>query len=336
MVNSSSGRSLPILLVSLVAATIGATAALVLGLLTFGVQATVNPDHVPLAVGTEDPSAASALGQLTQQIASRGGSEIEWHTVQSRAEAETLLDNKQVYGAVLLSPSSGGLNATILLSGAVNPQATAIAQPILIGVAAGTKAQFQVVTLHPVSAAGRTLPLAGTALLWLAALVGNVLALTLGPRLRGGVALGRAGVIGLASFSAILGTGLVVGLAYVWDPNLAIGWDAAGFFLLVGFAFALLQAAVLRWLGVAGVALLGPLYLIAPAVAALPPELINPTYRALLWSWTPFRFSIEGIRSVMFLGGGAPDVQPALILFAAIALGAAILIAVRRKSPVVA
>ncbi len=321
--------------VSLLAAIIGAIAALVLGLLTFGVQATVNPDHVPLAVGTEDPAAATALAQLTQNIASHGGSEIDWHTVQSRAEAESLLDSKQVYGAVLFSPVSGGLNATVLLSGGLNPQATAIAQPILVGVAAGTRAQFKVVMIHPTSAAGRTLPLAGTALLWLAALAGNIVWLVLGPRLRGGRPIGRVGVVGLAAWSSLGGAGLVIGLGWLWDSSLPIGWDLAGFLILVGLAFALLQAAILRWFGFPGVAVLGPLYLIAPAVAGLPPELINPVYRALLWSWTPFRFSVEGIRSLMLLGGGAPDVQPALILFAAIALGGAILIAVRRKNPAV-
>jgi hypothetical protein len=92
---------------------------------------------------------------------------------------------------------------------------------------------------------------------------------------------------------------------------------------------------LLRWLGLAGAALLGPFYLIAPAVAGLPPELINPTYRALLWSWTPFRFSAEGMRSMLFLGGSAPDVQPALVLMFAIALGGAVLVIARRKSPAV-
>ena len=322
-------------MVSVLVALGGALVALALGLLTFGVQATVNPDHVPLAVGAEDPSAAAALAQLTQGIASHGGDQIEWHTVQSKADAMSMLDAKKVYGAVLFSPGSGGLEATVLLSGAVNPQATAIAQPILIGVAAGTKAQFEVTTIHPASAAGRTLPLAGTALLWLAALIGNVMVLVLGPRLRGGSAIGRAGVIGSAASSALLGTGLVLGLAWLWDSSLSIASDVAGFLMLVGFSFALLQAAVLRWLSFAGMALLAPLYLMAPAVAALPPELINPVYRALLWSWTPFRFSVEGMRSLMFLGGAAPDVQPALILFAAVAIGAALLVAVRRKSPAV-
>ena len=99
----------------------------------------------------------------------------------------------------------------------------------------------------------------------------------------------------------------------------ALGWEAIGFMALVGAAFGLLQAGVLRWLGLGGVALLGLFYLMAPAVAGQPPELLNPLYRDLLWSWTPFRFSTEALRSLIFLGSGAPDVQPALWLFGGIA-----------------
>jgi hypothetical protein len=333
MVSSSGVRRLPPPVVVVLAALIGTFAALILGLLTFGVQATVNPDHVPLAVGSEDASGAAALMPLIQGVAGHGGDQIDWHITRSRTEAVSMLDSKQVYGAVLFSPAQAGLSATVVLSGAVNPNATAIAQPILIGVAAGTKAPFQVVTIHPTSAAGRTLPLAATALLWLTGLAANMVALVLGPRLRGGTGLGRVGVIGVAAGASLLGTGLVVGLGWLWDSSLPIGWDVASLLVLVGLAFALLQAAVLRWVGVAGSAILGPLYLMAPAVAGLPPELINPVYRALLWSWTPFRFSVEGIRSMMFVGGGAPDVEPALLLFAAIALGGLILVSVRRTNP---
>jgi hypothetical protein len=104
----------------------------------------------------------------------------------------------------------------------------------------------------------------------------------------------------------------VLGLARIWDAGLPLSWEVAGFLGLVGTAFALLQAGVLRWLGLAGMAVLAPLYLMAPAVAGMPPELLNPVYRALLWSWTPFRFTAEGLRSLLFVGSGAPDVQYAL------------------------
>lgn len=331
--NSSARRTVPLPLAVLVPALIGGVAATVLALLTFGVQATVNPDHIPLAVGADDSSSAAAIGRLTQGISARGGDQVSWQVVQSRADAETLLDTKQVYGALLFNPTQSGLEATVLLSGGVNPNATSVAQQILSGVAQGVGAKWEVEMIHPTSAAGRAVPLAATALLWLTALVANIVTLVLGPRLRGGTPLGRAGVFGVAAFASVIGTGVVAGLAWLWDSSLPIDWSVAGFLALTGLAFALLQAAALRWLGIAAVALLGPFYLMAPAVAGLPPELINPTYRALLWSWTPFRFSTEAVRSLMFLGGGAPDVQPAILLMFAIAIGGAILVAARRKSP---
>ena len=333
--NSTRRRVIPLPIVAVIPALVGGVAATALALLTFGVQATVNPDHVPLAIGAEDPATAPALAQLTQGVSAHGGDEISWQVVQSRADAVKLLDSKQVYGALLFTPSQSGLSASIVLSGAVNPQATAVAQPILLGIAQGVGAKAQIETIHPASAAGRTLPLAGTALLWLTALIASISALVLGPRLRGGAAIGRIGVLGVAAAAAVVGTGVVIGLGWLWDSSLTIDWSVAGFLALSGLAFALLQAAALRWLGFEAVALLAPFYLMAPAVAGLPPELINPTYRALLWSWTPFRFTSEGIRSLLFLGGGAPDVPPAIVLMLAIALGGAILVIARRKNPTV-
>jgi hypothetical protein len=40
-------------------------------------------------------------------------------------------------------------------------------------------------------------------------------------------------------------------------------------------------------------------------------------------------------RSLMFLGGDAPDVQPALLVLVAIALGGLVVAAARRKSPAI-
>jgi len=184
--------------------------------------------------------------------------------------------------------------------------------------AAGPPA-VQVVTIHPTSAAGRVLPLAASALLWLGTLLTSILAVAVAPRLRGGRPLGRPALLASAVTATALGVGVVLGLARLWDSSLTIGWEAIGFLALVGGAFALLQAGVLRWLGVRGVAILAPLYLMAPAVAGLVPELLDPIYRMWLWSWTPFRFSTEGLRSLLFLGTGGPDVQTALWVFGAIA-----------------
>jgi len=319
----------PAALVAVAVAAAGALAALLIGLLTFGVQATAAPHHVPLAVGTDDAAAAPALAPLTQRVAGQGGDAVAWRTVDSRGEAERLLDGGDVYGAVLFSPGPGGLTATVLVSGALNPSAAQVAEPVLTQVAAnvvaaartqpaGPAPAVQVVTIHPTSAAGRALPLAASALLWLATLIASVLALVAAPRLRNGRPLGTPGTLVTAGAAALLATGVVAGLAHAWDASIAVSREAVGFVALVGLAFALLQAAVLRWLGLRGLAVLVPLYLTAPAVAGLVPELLNPAYRDLLWSWTPFRFSAEGLRGLLFLDGAA-DVRTALWIFGGIA-----------------
>lgn len=312
-------------LVIVIPALLGATVALVLGLLTFGVQATAEPRHLPLGVGPADASEAPALEQVTRAVSAQGGELVDWRVINSRADAERLLDSKQIYGALLLNPSSTGLSATVLISGAVNPGAAQAAQPILSQVAQGVTAAggapaVQLAILHPTSAAGRTLPLAASALLWLATLVASVFVVAALPRLRGGTPIGRATAIGAGAMAAIFGAAVVLGLAWIWDSSLPLSWAFAGMLLLVGLAFALMQGAVLRWLGLPGMAVLAPLYLMAPAVAALPAELLNPVYRTLLWSWTPFRFSSEGFRSLLFLGSNTADVRTALLVFGGIAL----------------
>jgi hypothetical protein len=354
MMTSPHERSIPGGVVGVLFGTAGALIALLLGLITFGVQATVAPRQVPLALGVTAPSAAQALTPIIARVQAQSGDAVSWRTVGSRAEAERLLDRKEIYGALLLNPSPSGASATVLVSGAVNPSATQVAQPLLTQVAesivsslraqaAGRAAQaappaipaapvpaVQVVTIHPASAAGRVLPLAASALLWLATLITSALLVAVGPRLRSGRPIGLAAWLGGAFTGALLGTGVVLGLARFWDASISIGWDAIGFIALVGLAFALLQAAVLRWLGLRGVGLLAPLYLVAPAVAGLVPELLHPFYRDALWSWSPFRFSTEALRSLLFLGSGAPDFQPALYVFAGIALGGLLLLLVPR------
>ncbi len=257
---------------------------------------------------------------------------------------------------MLFDPAPGGPTATVLLSGALNPSATQFAQPVLTQVAenvtSAARAQaasrpapaggpsaptaappapaVQVVTIHPTSAAGRTLPLAASALLWLATLITNAIVIVAGPRLGGGRPLAAGARLVAAITAALLGTAVALGLARLWDAGIPLGWDVAGFLALVGLAFSLLQVGVARWLGPAGLAVLAPLYLIAPATAGLVPELLNPVYRWALWSWTPFRFSTEALRSLLFLGRDAPDVQPALWVFGGIGLAGLALAAIPR------
>jgi hypothetical protein len=298
---------------ALVAALVGALAAAVLGLLTFGAQATVSPDHVPLAVSAPSPEIAS-------RIAGQGGDHVSWRVV-SPSEGRKLLADKEVYGVLELgSPTS------VVLSGAVNPAGTQVAQQILTTVASlvpGAQPP-QVVTLHPASTAGRVAPLAGSALLWIAGLVAGLLFVLM--KTRSGATPGIGARIALPVGASVLSVGVVALLLRLWDSSLPLGWDVLGYLLLAALAFTGVQGALLRVLGFRAAAVLGPLYLIAPAVAGQVPELLHPFYRDVLWSWTPFRFAAEGVRSLLQGTASAPDVRTGLIVLGSMAVAGLIVI----------
>jgi len=308
----------------------GAVVATVLGLLTFGAQATVAPDHLPLAVTA--PATGPAAAQLrtaADQIAGQGGDTVGWQ-VTDPARARDLLADKEVYGILELGATQTGPTMKIVVSGAVNPQGTQVAQQVLTGAAqglAGALAQQQpdlriappqVETVHPTSTAGRTAPLAASALLWIGGLVA---AMAFGLLVvRKGMRPGAGSRLTLVASVSVLATGVVVGLMKLWDSSLDIGLDVLGFLLLTAVAFSAVQGALLRLVRLRAAAILAPMYLLAPAVAGTVPEMLNPAYRTLLWSWTPFRFSTEGLRSLLQGVPDAPDVRTGMVVLASMAV----------------
>jgi hypothetical protein len=293
-----------------VAALAGALVAAVLGLLTFGAQATVEPDHVPLAV--VGPT------EVTSRLAAQTGDHVAWRVV-NPTEGRELLADKEVYGVLEL-----GQPIKVVLSGAINPGGAQVAQQVLTTAAqALTAAQPgaqppQVITLHPASTAGRVAPLAGSALLWIAGLVAGLLFVLM--KTRSGTNPGLAARLSLPLGASALGVGVVALLIRLWDSSLPLGWDVLGYLFLAALAFTGVQGALLRLLGFRAASVLAPLYLIAPAVAGQVPELLHPFYRDILWSWTPFRFAAEGTRSLLQGTGSAPDVQTGLIVLGSMAV----------------
>jgi hypothetical protein len=295
---------------ALVAALAGALVAVVLGLLTFGAQATVNPEHVPLAI----VGPAEIVSRLTAQT----GEHVDWR-VANPTEAQQLLADKEVYGVLEL-----GRPVKVVLSGAINPAGAQVAQQVLTTTAqALTAAQPgaqppQVITLHPASTAGRVAPLAGSALLWIAGLVAGLLFVVIRTRTGATPRIGARITLPLAV--SVLAVGVVALLIRLWDSSLPLGWDVLGYLFVAALAFTGVQGALLRLLGFRAAAVLAPLYLIAPAVAGQVPELLHPFYRDILWSWTPFRFAAEGTRSLLQGTGSAPDVQTGLIVLGSMAV----------------
>ena len=290
---------------ALVTAVAGAVVAFLLGLLTFGVQATVHPHDVPLAVVAPPP--------IAERVTAADSAEVDLRVVGAE-EARTLLADKEVYGVLEIVPGQ----ATIRLNPAINPSGTQVAQQVLTGVAQGAGLPLKVET-QAVSAAERTAPLAASALLWVGGMVAGLLFVVLkGRRLRW-----------LSSLTAaVLVVGSVTGLLAWWGVTFSA--QALGFLLVVAVSFALLQAGLFKHLGIRAMGVLGLLYLMAPAVAGQVPELLNPVYKAVLWSWTPFRFSAEGLRTLMYDG----SISTEWWVFGGIALvGLVLLLAGQKTQP---
>jgi hypothetical protein len=311
-----------------VAAAVGALVAVILGFLTFGAQATAAPDKIPVAVAAPG---TGPLGAVAEQVSQHGGGQLGWR-VTSPEQGRKLLEDKEVYGVLELGP---GPSATVVLSGAVNPSGTQIAQQALTGAAqalslAAAQAgnppvAVKLEALHPASVAGRTAPLAASALAWVGCLAAGAV-LLLATRRTGSVPGVGARLIQVAG-AGVLVTAVIAGFLRLWDASLPLGWAVLGFLFLAVTGFAALQAGLLRLLGVRAMAILGPLYLVAPAVAGQVPEMLNPAYRSLLWSWTPFRFSTEGLRSLLQGMPGAPDVATGIWVLAALLIVGLIVVA---------
>ncbi|PXY24317.1 hypothetical protein BA062_29290 [Prauserella flavalba] len=317
-------------------ALVGGLAVVVLGFLTFGAQTTAAPKHVPVAVSAP---ATGPLHQAAQRVAGQGGEVLGWR-VTTPAEGRQLLEDKEVYGVLELTAAQGAPSAKVVVSGAVNPTGTQLAQQGLTGAGqaltaafaqGGAAAPVAVETVHETGAAGRFAPLGLSALAWVGGLAAGA-ALTVLSQRRGALPSP------LARFTQVLGTsvlvtGALVGFVALWDSSLHLGWETIGFVFLTAMAFASLQAGLLRLLGVRAMAILGPLYLLAPSVASQVPEMLNPAYANLLWSWTPFRFSTEGLRSLLVGTPDAPDVATGVwVLGAMLVAGLLVVLWPRRGS----
>lgn len=74
------------------------------------------------------------------------------------------------------------------------------------------------------------------------------------------------------------------------------------FLWLAGTAFFLLQSSLLNWLGMPAIGLLVLLLFFSMPVISLAPEFLPDMTKAWLYSWTPLRFAVEGLRDQMYFG----------------------------------
>ncbi|GAA5120634.1 ABC transporter permease [Haloechinothrix salitolerans] len=336
MAKSTSKRA-PLVVVT---ALVGGLVAGVLALLTFGAQASAGPDGVPVAVAVADDPTSAGLRAAIGAVEARAGDRLDVE-VTTPDKARGLLHDKEVYGVLELSAGPGGPQVTVVTSGAVNPAGTQVAQQALTGAGqavlaaaarnAGADAEpIQVERIHPVGTSMRAIPVALSALAWLGCLVAGATLTLLAQR--GRVRIGAAGRLAGMGVTSVFVTAVLAGLVLLWDSSLPLGWDVIGLLALVTLAFAAVQGGLLHLLGIKAMAVLAPLYLTASVVAAQVPELLHPGYRVALWSWSPFRFPSEALRSLLAGTSDVPDVTFAVWVLTGILVGGLLLLAVPRRS----
>jgi uncharacterized phage infection (PIP) family protein YhgE len=99
-------------------------------------------------------------------------------------------------------------------------------------------------------------------------------------------------------------TSIVMGLAMnILDVNIPDTGETFLFMLFTGYMFYLLQNAILNWLGFAGAPLFILLFFFSSPILSFPVEFMSDVTRDWLYSWIPFKYSVEGFRSIFFFGG---------------------------------
>ncbi|WP_456276154.1 YhgE/Pip domain-containing protein [Bacillus sp. AK128] len=115
--------------------------------------------------------------------------------------------------------------------------------------------------------------------------------------------------------SFIVGLGLT-GILDSWlgfhIPNFL---DTALFVSLSYLTFFLLISAVTNWFGFKGIGVFALLFFFGIPLLSMPPEFMSAFYRDWIHSWLPMRFSVEGLRNLLYFGKSLSFDGPTLALF---------------------
>ncbi|MDP5310285.1 ABC transporter permease [Streptomyces poriferorum] len=278
------------------------------------------PRDLPVGVA----GAAPAAGRLAQQLEQRDGA-FEIHRYDSEAAARTAIEDRSVYGAVVVTPKGPEL----LTASAAGP---VVAQLLREAVAAS-------------GAAGTAVPVTDVVAAPAADPRGSVLGASILPLAIAGVAAGSAVTLlrlrGGRAVTALLGVAALVGIvaAALTDSWLGVitgdWWSEAGTLGLTVLAIGATVAGLAALVGPAGVGL-GSLLMVLvgnpfSGVTSAPELLPRPV--GAIGQWLPPGAGGSLLRSVAFFDGRAAG-GPALILALWAALGlTAVIGGGRRRLP---
>ncbi|MGI5373714.1 ABC transporter permease [Streptomyces sp. CA-251387] len=272
------------------------------------------PRDLPL--GVAGPTAATA--QVEQQLAAHQGA-FEIHRYADEAAARDAIEDRTVYGAVVVTPQGPKL----LTASAASP---VVAQLLQQAVAQQAAAQGTAIRTVDVVSAPETDPRG-------AALNASVLPLALAG-IAAGAAVTLLGLRGLRAVGALVGAAALIGmtaaaLAHSWLEVLTGNWWAeAGVFALSTLAVSAAVAGLAALIGTAGVGIMAAVVMLLgnPFSGAPSAPQMLPEPAGAIGQWLPPGAGTTLLRSVSFFDGAAAT-GPALTLtwWAALGLGAVLL-----------
>ncbi len=188
------------------------------------------------------------------------------------------------------------------------------------------------VGVHPVGAnnAGGTAPNLLTQIMWIGSMIMSVFFFLAARAAR--EEGGAWGVVGGQIFVGLVLTagasGLLVWMAVSWYGMEMADPAAVWLFLwLSASAFFLMQTALFNWIGFPAIALLVMLLFFSLPILNVAPEFLPQATRDLLYSWTPFRYVADGLRSLMYYGGEFGMGLPYTVLWSIAGVGLAVVLA---------
>jgi len=292
------------------------------------------PHDVDLAV----VGPAQAAEQTVTRLNALDGHPLHARTAADEAAARTLIDDRQVYGALLLGPDG---HDTLLVAGGAGTSVTSATQSVLAQAEAAQRRTLTVDDIVPVNS-GDNRGLSGfyLAVGWV---VGGYLLATalavVGGRPRGLPATARRLTL-VAGYAALSGLGGALIVDQILGVYAGHYWALAGLGALVVFATAAFTLALQAVLDFVGIGLVIMLFVVLgnPSAGGAYGTALLPPFWAAIGPWLTPGAATDGIRSIVYFGGTGAG-QPLWVLAGYAVFGVALTVVAtwyrdRRTSPV--
>ncbi|WP_372442101.1 YhgE/Pip domain-containing protein [Metabacillus bambusae] len=146
-----------------------------------------------------------------------------------------------------------------------------------------------------------------TQLLWLTTFISSMVLFTLLKKITGGkssfTAIASQVVSGIIFVASIAGVILFIAVQML-DVNIPSIGDMFIMMFYIGLCFFFLQNALLNWIGYPAAPLFILLFFFSMPILTLAPEMLPDVTRDWLYSWVPFRYSLEIFKDILFFDRG--------------------------------